>query len=119
MFTTLLAIPSIVYTLIGWTHRPIFSVPLEDNVVEYRLYSDSLGEASIQVLDYKDSMLVVETVCAPISSSTARVFDRNNKPIRTIQPACEGILPYAWIKDGQLHWQDNTAQLLDEEEKNR
>jgi len=116
MFKLLLSIPSIVYTLMGWLNQPVFPVQIEKDVVEYRLYSDSLGAASLQVLDYKDSMLVVETVCAPICSSTARVFDRDGKLIRTIAPDCEGTLPFAWIENGKVHWRDNTEQMLDEQE---
>lgn len=116
MIKLLLYIPSIVYTLMSWLNQPVFPVQIEDNVVEYRLYSDSLGVATVQVLDYKDSVLVVESVCAPICSSTARVFDKNDKLLRTIAPKSEGILPFAWIENGELHWRDNTGQMLDEQE---
>ena len=117
MHNFLLYIPSLIGVLTGWTGKPIFPMPIEPNVTEYRIYADSIGEAKYQVLDYKDSALVVETVCAPICSSTARVYDKNSKLIRTITPECGGARPYAWIEGGQLHWQDNTFEMYDQQEK--
>jgi len=116
MFKLLLTIPSLIYTLSSWKDYPIFPVHIEENETEYHLYTDSLGSATIQVVEYEDSSLVVETVCAPICSSTARVFDNNNNLLRTIKPTCGGTLPHAWIENGELHWEDNTKQLLDEQE---
>lgn len=73
----------------------------------------------IEVLDYGDSALVVHTVCAPICSSHAKVYGKGDKVIRDIKPAVTGVFPYAWIENGALHWKDNTAEMLDDEEKNR
>lgn len=65
-----------------------------------------------------DSTLVVETVCAPICSSCARIYNKEFTPIRTIvSPYPTAIFPMATIMDGQLQWTDNTSEILDDEEK--
>lgn len=72
----------------------------------------------IEVLDYGKKALVVETVCAPICSSHAHIYDtQTNKVIRQVKPTVNGVFPYAWIEDGSLHWRDNTVEILDDQEK--
>lgn len=72
----------------------------------------------VEVLNYGDSSLVVETVCAPICSSCARVYNKESELFRTIpSPYPAAVFPMAYIEDGQLRWIDNTAELLDEQEK--
>jgi len=113
MFKLLLLIPEVIAALVAMN---AIHLEFEQGNLKKYYISDS---CIVEVLDYTDSALVVQTVCAPICSSTARVFSKDNKLIRTIRPADMGIFPYAWIENDTLHWRDNTDQLLDDEEKKR
>ena len=85
-----------------------------DNYTKFQM-ADS---CYIEVLNYKDSCLVVETVCAPICSSCARVYNKEWKVMRTISsPYPHAIFPLAHIEDGKLLWADNTSEILDDEER--
>lgn len=70
-----------------------------------------------EVLDYGDSLLVVQTVCAPVCSSRARVYNKEWTLLRDVEPTVTGIFPYATITDGQLRWEDHTDRILDEDER--
>lgn len=111
MLSSLLYIPEIIATLWLLDVRPI--EVKQDNYTRY-LIQDS---CVVEVLEYADSALVVQTVCAPICSSRARVFNKDNKLVRYIEPSCGGVFPYAWIENGVLYWRDNTDQMLDEHER--
>lgn len=66
-----------------------------------------------------DSMVVIQTVCAPICSSVARVYNKQGAPVRTLPaPNDRWVFPEAYIQSDSILWRDNTPQLLDEEEKN-
>ena len=113
MFKLLLYIPEIVALLTAMDTPPLQTM-VEGNYCRYIMQDSGV----LEVLEYPDSALVVETVCAPICSSTARVYNKvSNALIRVVPPTCSGIFPYAWIENGELHWRDNTEQILDEEEK--
>lgn len=73
----------------------------------------------IEVQNYGDSILWVQTVCAPVCSSLARVYNKEWQIIREVYPPQECIFPFATIQDGRLVWQDNTGEILDDEEKKR
>ena len=73
----------------------------------------------IEVQNYGDSILVVQTVCAPVCSSCVHVYNKEWRPLREVRPAKECTFPLATIRNGQLVWQDNTVQILDDEEKKR
>lgn len=73
----------------------------------------------IEVLNYSDSILLVQTVCAPVCSSLARVYNKEWQIIREVYPPQECIFPFATIQDGRIMWKDNTGEILDEEEKKR
>lgn len=63
----------------------------------------------VEVLNYPDSALVVETVCAPICSSHARVYNKEGELIRTIpSPYPNAIFVEGHIEDGRILWTDNT-----------
>ena len=111
----LLFIPQIIamLTAMGFPPEPIVD---EGNYQRY-LTQDS---CTIEVLDYGRTALVVQTVCAPICSSSARVYNtKSNKVVKDIKPTVEGVFPYAWIENGHLYWKDNTAEMLDEQERKR
>lgn len=73
----------------------------------------------VEALEYgQDSVLVVQTACAPICSSVVRVYNGSGTTIRTVDaPFDNAIFPLATIDNGELRWQDNTNDILDEQEK--
>lgn len=56
-----------------------------------------------------DSFLVVETVCAPVCSSRARVYSKENESVlHECLPDSTMLFPEAHInREGQLVWSDN------------
>ena len=75
----------------------------------------------VEVWQYAgDSTLVVETVCAPICSSCARIYSKESELMREVpSPLPHAVFPFAHIEDGKLVWEDNTDIILDEEELQR
>lgn len=65
-----------------------------------------------------DTLLVVETACAPICSSIVRVYDLSWNYIGMLQsPFTSAVFPEAYIENKRLYWRDNTPLMLDDEEK--
>lgn len=64
-----------------------------------------------------DSIIVIHTVCAPVCSSCARVYNKEWSLIRTIVPPIQTPFPEAYIQDGKLLWRDNLPQMLDDSER--
>ncbi len=115
MSNFLLYIPPIIAFLTAMGSVPTRIVD-EGNYQRY-LTKDS---CTIEVLDYGKKALVVQTVCAPICSSSARLYStKTNKVVKELQPTVSGVFPYAWIENGELHWRDNTTEMLDEQEQKR
>ena len=54
-----------------------------------------------------DTIIVIHTVCAPICSSRARVFDKEWQEIGVLRPPFQSIFPEAYIENGKLLWRDN------------
>ena len=54
-----------------------------------------------------DSIIVVHTVCAPICSSRARIYNKEWQLMGELQAPFTSIFPEAYIEDGQLLWRDN------------
>ena len=73
----------------------------------------------IEVQNYGDNILVVQTVCAPVCSSCVRIYNKEWQLLREVRPAKECTFPLATIRNGQLFWQDNTIEILDDKEKKR
>ena len=63
-----------------------------------------------------DSIIVIHTVCAPVCSSCARVYNKEWTLIGTLTPPFRSPFPEAYIENGRLLWRDNYPQLLDEDE---
>ena len=63
-----------------------------------------------------DSIIVIHTVCAPVCSSCARVYNKEWHFIGTLTPPFQSPFPEAYIENGKLLWRDNYPQLLDEDE---
>jgi len=59
-----------------------------------------------------DSIIIIETACAPICSSRARVYVYNNKEWKEagiLRPPFEhAVFPEAYIEDNKIRWRDNT-----------
>ena len=54
-----------------------------------------------------DSIIVIHTVCAPICSSYARVYNKEWEEIGTLKPPFKSPFPEAYIEDGKVLWRDN------------
>ena len=67
----------------------------------------SLSDSAYVEMYVADNILVVYTVCAPICSSCARVYNKEWKLIRTVTPPFRSIFPQATIENGRLVWKDN------------
>lgn len=99
---------------IGAMNGQVDTLTLKDNYAKYQM-ADS---CYVEVLNYKDSCLIVETVCAPVCSSCARVYNKEGEILRTISnPYPHAIFPLAHIENGILLWSDNTEEILDNEER--
>ena len=109
----LLYIPEIIALLMAMSPEQVFKTE-EDMYVHYDLPG---GYMEVFESPKSDSVMIIETVCAPACSSTVRVYNKvSNALIRTIKPACESIFPYAWVENGELKWRDNSFEILDDEE---
>ena len=62
----------------------------------------------LETYHYGDSILLVQTVCAPLCSSVARMYDSHWTLLHPV-PAPEAYtLPQAFIDDnGSIRWQEN------------
>lgn len=54
-----------------------------------------------------DSIVVIHTVCAPICSSHARVFNKEWQVIGELKAPFRSIFPEAYIENNQILWRDN------------
>ena len=54
-----------------------------------------------------DSIIVIHTVCAPICSSRACVFNKEWQEIGILRAPFNSIFPEAYIQDGKILWRDN------------
>lgn len=64
-----------------------------------------------------DTIVFVQTVCAPLCASQVARYVANWIFIDHIRPASQVLFPLAEVKDGRIYWSDQTPLLLDEEEK--
>ena len=54
-----------------------------------------------------DSIIVIHTVCAPICSSHARIYNMEWQLIGVFEPPFKSAFPEAYIEDGRVLWRDN------------
>jgi hypothetical protein len=54
-----------------------------------------------------DSIIVVHTICAPICSSHARVYNKEWQEIGVLKAPFKSAFPEAYIEDGKILWRDN------------
>ena len=54
-----------------------------------------------------DSIIIIHTVCAPICSSCARVYNKEGQEIGRLKPDFKSAFPEAYIKGNRILWRDN------------
>ena len=54
-----------------------------------------------------DSIIVIHTVCEPICSSHARVYNKEWQEIGVLKAPFKSIFPEAYIENEKLLWRDN------------
>ena len=54
-----------------------------------------------------DSIVIIHTVCAPICSSCARVYNKEWQFQGNMTPPIKRAFPEAYIVEGKLLWRDN------------
>lgn len=55
----------------------------------------------------KDSIIIIHTVCAPICSSHARVYNKEGDLIRILKAPFQSVFPEAYIEENKVLWRDN------------
>ena len=62
----------------------------------------------LETFHYGDSILLVQTVCAPLCSSVARMYDSQWKLLHPMPAPAAYTLPQAFIApNGTIRWQEN------------
>lgn len=56
-----------------------------------------------------DSIIVIHTVCAPICSSHACVYNKEWQKIGELKAPFKSAFPEAYIEDGEIIWRDNDS----------
>lgn len=54
-----------------------------------------------------DSIIVIHTVCAPICSSHARIYNKEWKEIGVLKAPFKSAFPEAYIEEDKILWRDN------------
>lgn len=111
----LLDIISSLIAAIGAMNGQVDTLAMTDNYARYRM-ADS---CYVETLNYGDSTLVIETVCAPLCSSRAYVYynkesdkNKSNKKSRSGErpvsivpsPYPSNVLVKAGIENGKIVW---------------
>jgi hypothetical protein len=63
--------------------------------------------SSCDTLKMDDGYVVIYTVCAPICSSCARVFDKEGNYLGNMKSPINTTFPEAYIENDQILWRDN------------
>ena len=69
--------------------------------------ADDTKDVALEISSTRDSIIVVHTVCAPICSSHARVYNKEWKEISVLKPPFKSAFPEAYIENGKVLWRDN------------
>lgn len=65
----------------------------------------------LETYHYGDSILLVQTVCAPLCSSVARMYDSRRTLLHPIPAPDAYTLPQAFIdSNGAIRWQENYGE---------
>ena len=85
----------------------IASERLNSNAVASEPLNNDEPASVLDTLIGSDSIVVIHTVCAPICSSCARVYNKEWQFLGNITPPIQTAFPEAYIEDGKLLWRDN------------
>ena len=80
---------------------------LNSNAVASEPLNNDEPTSVLDTLIGSDSIVVIHTVCAPICSSCARVYNKEWQFLGNITPPIQTAFPEAYIEDGKLLWRDN------------
>ena len=69
------------------------------------IYTEPLSTCDTIALG--DSVVVIHTVCAPICSSCARVYNKEWQFLGNMTPPIKTAFPEAYIEEGKIVWRDN------------
>ena len=83
---------------------------LNSNAVASELQNDYEVTSVRDTLLTNDSILVIHTVCAPICSSCARVYNKEWKEIGVMKAPFQSAFPEAYIENNKVLWRDNDTQ---------
>ena len=92
----------LILLFVGVAHH--YSFAQQDTTAEQQ-NAEPISKRDTLVLG--DSIVVIHTVCAPICSSHARVYNKEWQLMGELQAPFTSIFPEAYIEDGQLLWRDN------------
>ena len=85
----------------------LLSKLLNSNAVASELQNNDDITSTCDTLLTNDSIIVIYTVCAPICSSCARVYNKEWQFLGNLTPPIKTAFPEAYIEDGKLLWRDN------------
>ena len=85
----------------------LLSKLLNSNAVASELQNNDDITSTCDTLLTNDSIIVIHTVCAPICSSCARVYNKEWQFLGNLTPPIKTAFPEAYIEDGKLLWRDN------------
>lgn len=80
---------------------------LNSNAVASEPQNNDFPTSVCDTLIGSDSIVVIQTVCAPICSSCARVYNKEWKLLGYLTPPFKSAFPEAYIEDGKICWRDN------------
>ena len=85
----------------------VASERLNSNAVASEPLNNDEPTSVLDTLIGSDSIVVIHTVCAPICSSCARVYNKEWQFLGNMTPPIQTAFPEAYIEDGKLLWRDN------------
>jgi hypothetical protein len=85
----------------------LLSKLLNSNAVASELQNNDDITSTCDTLLINDSIIVIHTVCAPICSSCARVYNKEWQFLGNLTPPIKTAFPEAYIEEGKLLWRDN------------
>ena len=83
-------------------HEQIDSTSVTDNDATY-----AVPTSIRDTLMTNDSIIVIHTICAPICSSHARVYNKEWQEIGVLKAPFKSAFPEAYIEEGKILWRDN------------
>lgn len=92
----------LILLFVGVAHH--YSFAQQDTMAEQQS-AEPISKRDTLVLG--DSIVVIHTVCAPICSSHARVYNKEWQLIGVLEPPFKSAFPEAYIEDDRVLWRDN------------